>query len=127
MRLVAFIILVAGHSQAALAQNDPSAGQVQFSPNTSQSQDRDPSQARNQSISQEIREELAKLGFNDVKLMPDSVIVTAKKEGRNVVLWLQPHILTELTMDMPNDEDEITGGTNNPGPSNPTLPKQERR
>jgi len=106
IRVLVSIFLAAGLSQAASAQNAPNADQVpsgaQSSRNTFQSQGQNASQS--QDISQFVRDELAKLGYSDVKLMPDSVIVTAKKEGRNVVMWLQPHTLTELTIEAPDDD-----------------------
>jgi len=132
-RLIAALILASSVSQAALAQIDPDANQpppslgAESSPHGSHSQeqsaarspDRDAPQSKDQSLPEELRQQLSSYGFSDVKVKPDSYIVTAKKDGQTLVLWLTPDTATVLAEES-SEEDTVGSGANSPNPKNPT-------
>lgn len=124
-RLLASTILVAGLTQAALAQNGSNANQststpsTQSSPNGSPSQNQNGSQAQEQNISQEVRAQLTKDGYTDVKVVPGSLVVNAKnKQGQNVMMWLTPHSATVLTEAQTNSAKTTGSGANSSQPNN---------
>src|SRR5262249_22603514 len=95
---------------------------AQSSPNTSLSQDQS-AQPQAQGIPQELRDQLTGYGFSDVKVMPESFIVTAKKDGRQVVMWLTPHSARVLAAE-PLENETTGSGANSPNPKDPTSSEQ---
>lgn len=115
-RLFASAFLVAGLSQAALAQNT-----IQTQQNRPSTQQNQPSTQRGQpststentqapqSIPQSIRQRLTSAGFTDVNIVPSSFFITAKdKNGRPVMMRITPNSMSFLT-EVPAADSSTTG------------------
>ncbi len=63
----------------------------------------------NQSIPQELKSQLKEQGFTDVQIIPGSFLIAAKnKDGDPVRMVVDPHSVTMLTLDRP-DQSSTTG------------------
>lgn len=99
-RLFASALLVAGMSQAALAQTTTQQNQPSTSAENSQAP---------QSLPQSLRQRLTSAGFSDVKIVPSSFVITAKdKNGHPVMMRITPNSMTFLT-EIPADTSSTTG------------------
>ena len=91
----------------------PALAAVAFaaSPAGAQSKDEDPSV----SVPQKLREKLTADGYQDVKIVPGSYIVSAKdKDGHRVMMMIGPTSMTMMkvpdtpsTAQVPSNKDEI--------------------
>jgi hypothetical protein len=88
VRLFASALLVAGLSQAALAQT-----------NTRQNRDMTSAEKTQASgVPQSLREKLTSAGFSDVNIVPRSLVITARdKGGRPVLMRITPNSMSFLT------------------------------
>jgi hypothetical protein len=115
IRMFASALLVAGLTQAALAQ---SGNQQNQSTNPAQSsQDQSTNSAQNtqaaQALPQELSQRLTSAGFSDVKVVPSSFVVSAKdKDGRPVLMRITPTSMTVLT-EVPVSSSTTGSGNNN--------------
>jgi hypothetical protein len=88
-RLFASALLVAGLSQAALAQGSVQQNQ----PSTSAENTQAP-----ENLPLELRQKLTSAGFSDVKVVPSSFVVSAKdRNGHPVMMHITPHSMTLMT------------------------------
>ena len=89
-----------------------SQGQAANEPAQMNGQGQDHSQD-NQSIRQQVKNNLEQAGFSDIKIMPQSFLVRAKdKDGNPVMMVINPNSVTAFT--------EYKGQPNNPTGNNPT-------
>ena len=101
VRKIAFGLLLASASTAALAQN--AAAPANNPPPAAPAA----SSAASPSLSAEIASDLKKAGYTDVKVMPGSYIAQGKdKNGDAVTLFVGPGSITEVVM-----SDAATSGT----------------
>jgi methionine-rich copper-binding protein CopC len=88
-RLFASALLVAGLSQAVLAQGSIQQNQPSGSTENTQAPE---------NLPVELRQNLTSAGFTDVKVVPSSFVVSAKdKNGHPVVMHITPHSMTLMT------------------------------
>jgi hypothetical protein len=68
------------------------------------------------SLRDQVRDDMTKAGFTDVKVMPESFLVRAKDpKGNPVMMVINPDSFTEVTTISPNANG--AGGANNNAPS----------
>ena len=68
----------------------------------------------NGSIAQQIRTNLEKAGFKNIKLMPSSFLVRATDQDNNpVMMVINPDSITEVTATQTNGTNTPSGGTTN--------------
>lgn len=89
MRSLAFAMIVPLMATAALAQTPASkapSGQAATAP------------VHQQTLQQQVRENLQQDGFTDIKMMPSSFLVRAKdKQGNAVMMVINPDAVTAMT------------------------------
>ncbi len=104
-RLFASALLVAGLSQAALAQTSTQQNQPSSSAENTQAP---------QNLPQSLRQRLTSAGFTDVRIVPSSFVITARdKDGRPVMMRITPNSMSFLT-EIPASSSSTTGaGSNN--------------
>jgi len=130
--LIAAFIAGLTTSQIAWAQNEPNANQpspdLQPPPTSSQPQTqnnpRSQGATQNQSVPEVLLQQLRSYGFSDVKVKPDSYIVTGKKDGQTLVLWLTPDTATVLAEETSDEDSTVGRGANSPNPNDPTSAEQ---
>ena len=105
---------------AASAQTAGSAGPAAKSPtspntsatapnssNTAAAQPNSTSVGANEPLRQQVRENLAKAGFTDIKIMPTSFLVRAKDQSGNpVMMVMNPDSFTEVTAISPSSANQ---------------------
>jgi hypothetical protein len=94
-RLFASALLVAGLSQAALAQTNTRQNQT----NTSQNQDQTSAEnTQAPRVPELLRERLSSAGFSDINVVPRSLVIAAKDQaGRPVLMRITPNSMFFLT------------------------------
>jgi hypothetical protein len=102
VRLFASALLAAGLSQAALAQTNTQQNQTNAQQNqTNAQQNQDLTSAENTQaprVPQLLRERLTSAGFNDVNVVPRSLVITARdRDGRPVLMRITPNSMFFLT------------------------------
>jgi hypothetical protein len=112
------LLLSCGFAGAAAAATDAVPGAIggQNAAPTVQTQSR---------LSQRLRDDLAKAGFTDITIMPQSFLVRAKdSQGNPIMMVINPDSLGEVTehTDAPLSG-AIKGEPNSPIPSPPPKPK----
>src|SRR5437763_12772133 len=84
------ILLASGLAVSAQTSSSaPTAGRSATSPNTpAASSAQDQSSAANEPLRQQVRDNLAKAGFTDIKIMPTSFMIRAKDQSGNPVMMV---------------------------------------
>jgi uncharacterized protein YdeI (BOF family) len=100
------ILLASGMAVSAQTSNSaPATGRSATSPNApaaSSVQDQKNS-AANEPLRQQVRDNLAKAGFTDIRIMPTSFMVRAKDQSGNpVMMVINPDSFTEVTAISPS-------------------------
>jgi hypothetical protein len=110
----AFALLLATTAGPALAATTTNA----VPPPTSSSTKMDSPEATN--MRQQIQNDLAKAGFSDIRIMPESFMVRAKdSHGNPVMMIINPDSLTEVTtMAPPKNSAANNSAATNASPSN---------
>ena len=99
-RLFASALLVAGLTQAALAQGSVQQNQSSTSAENTQAPE---------NLPLELRQKLTSAGFSDVKVVPSSFVVSAKdRNGHPVMMHITPHSMTLMT-EVPVSNPSTTG------------------
>jgi methionine-rich copper-binding protein CopC len=107
IRLFASALLIAGLSQAALAQGSAQQNQPSSSATNTQAPE---------NLPVELRQKLTSAGFSDVKVVPSSFVVSAKDpQGRPVMMHLTPHSMTVMT-EVPVGNTTSGTGSDSPAP-----------
>jgi hypothetical protein len=111
------ILLASGMAiSAQTSSSAPIAGRSATSPNTaagSSAQDQKNS-AANEPLRQQVRDNLAKAGFTDIRIMPTSFMVRAKDQSGNpVMMVINPDSFTEVTAISPNNNNDNNKPPNN--------------
>jgi Protein of unknown function (DUF1236) len=102
----------------AMAQNAGSQGQ---SPTAEPGQSAQP----NANLQQEVRENLAKAGFTDIQVMPESFLVRAKDQtGNPIMMVINPDSFTAVTQ-LSNDQ-SATGFINHANRVNLTSTQRQK-
>lgn len=132
MRTIAFAIGIAlacaGTALAQAPTNQPSPNPGPSAPRGNQTQN---NQAQNnQPLRQQVQNNLAKAGYTDIKIMPESFLVRAKDRGGNpVMMIINPDSVTAITEVNPGGTGHTTtgsaprSGNGNAGPSGSTSPQ----
>jgi len=97
----------------------PTAGFAATPPQTPSTIDQAPSTTGQnaRSVPQELRQKLTEQGFTDVKIVPDSFLVSAKdKQGYPVTMLIGPNSLTVFTMVQAKPKGEGSQSRNNAQP-----------
>ena len=114
-RMLILILVPLGWAMPASAQNSPPDQAAQQAPACQA-----PS---GQSIGQNIRSDLARAGFRDIQMMPDSFVVRAKDPtGVSVMMVLSPNSITVVTEATPDE----TSGLPADAPPNADTPAPDR-
>jgi hypothetical protein len=111
------ILLASGMAiSAQTSSSAPTAGRSATAPNTaagSSAQDQKNS-AANEPLRQQVRDNLAKAGFTDIRIMPTSFMVRAKDQSGNpVMMVINPDSFTEVTAISPNNNNDNNKPPNN--------------
>jgi hypothetical protein len=105
-RLFASALLVAGLSQAALAQSTSQPSELSGAATNAQGAE---------ALPQAIQQQLTSSGFSDVRVVPRSFVVFAKdRNGRPVMMHLTPNSMMIMT------EVPVSGSTTGAGGGNST-------
>jgi type IV pilus biogenesis protein CpaD/CtpE len=113
----AILILTAIGASAQTPNTAGSTGRSAASPNGS-AQDQANS-AASEPLRQQVRDNLAKAGFTDIRIMPTSFMVRAKDQSGNpVMMVINPDSFTEVTA-MPANTNQSGAQTNNSGATAP--------
>lgn len=60
-------------------------------------------------LRQQVQNDLAKAGYTDIRVMPESFLVRAKDpKGNAVMMLINPDSLTEVTTASPNNKEPVT-------------------
>ena len=103
--LAAPTLALAANESAKMTGQDQSQNQTQSEPS--------PGQSANQSIPQQVKNNLEQAGFSDIKIMPQSFLVRAKdKNGDPVMMVINPDSVVAVT--------EYNGANGNPAGNNTT-------
>ena len=114
-RMLILILVPLGWALPASAQNSPPDRAAQQAPACQA-----PS---GQSIGQNIRSDLARAGYRDIQMVPDSFVVRAKDPtGVSVMMVLSPNSITVVTEATPAE----TGGLPTHAPPNADSPAPDR-
>jgi hypothetical protein len=114
-RMLILILVPLGWALPASAQNSPPDQAAQQAPACQA-----PS---GQSIGQNIRSDLARAGYRDIQMVPDSFVVRAKDPtGVSVMMVLSPNSITVVTEVTPAE----TGGLPADAPPNADTPAPDR-
>ena len=125
-RMLILILVPLGWAMPASAQNSPPDQAAQQAPACQA-----PS---GQSIGQNIRSDLARAGFRDIQMMPDSFVVRAKDPIRTLVigfslLVLSPNSITAVTEATPAETSglpaDLPPNADTPAPDRCVLPNAE--
>jgi hypothetical protein len=128
MRTIAFAIGIAlACATTAFAQGPTN----QSSPNPSAAAQPPGHQAQNnQPIRQQVQDDLARAGYTDIKIMPESFLVRAKdRSGNPVMMIMNPDSVTAITEVNPRSSEHTTtgsaprSGNSNGGPSGSKSPQ----
>ena len=116
VRTLLVVLLGCGFGGSALAAMD--------SANSPSAQNAAPSAQTPGHLSQKLRDDVAKAGFTDIKIMPSSFLVRAKdSQGNPVMMVVNPDSVTEVTeQGEPTVSGAIKGQANSQIPS--PSPKQ---
>ena len=96
--IVAAAIVLASAVSASAQTNSPApnTGRSTAAPSSSAAQDQ--ANAPNEPLRQQVRDNLAKAGFTDIRVMPTSFMVRAKDQSGNpVMMVINPDSFTEVT------------------------------
>jgi hypothetical protein len=109
---------------AAIAFASASAAFAQGSPNqpvpNPSPRDQGTQTQSQQSIRQQVQNNLTQAGYTDIKIMPESFLVRAKdKNGNPVMMVINPDSITSLTEVNPRGANSTTTGSA-PASGNPT-------
>jgi hypothetical protein len=103
--LTAFLAIAS--ASAVFAQGSPN----QSTPNPS-TKDQGTQTQSDQSIGQQVRDNLAQAGYTDIKIMPESFLVRAKdKSGNPVMMVINPDSITAITEVNPRGANSETTGS----------------
>ena len=109
----AILLASAITASAQTGSSTPNTGRSATAPNSSTGsggQDQTNS-AANEPLRQQVRDNLAKAGFTDIRIMPTSFMVRAKDQSGNpVMMVINPDSFTEVTA-MPSNSSQ--GGAQN--------------
>ncbi|WP_439393416.1 hypothetical protein ACRQ5Q_29355 [Bradyrhizobium sp. PMVTL-01] len=105
-KVLTALLLTATLSSPALAQSGTSSANNSQSTTTSQS----PSNSGQTAAAQQIRDDLQKAGFTDIKVVAESFVVQAKtKDGNPMVMTIGPHGMS--VFEAMNTSTSGSGGT----------------
>jgi hypothetical protein len=121
-RMLILILVPLGWAMPASAQNSPPDQAAQQAPACQA-----PS---GQSIGQNIRSVLARAGYRDIQMVPDSFVVRAKDPtGVSVMMVLSPNSITVVTEATPAETSGLPAGAppnaDTPAPDRCVLPNAE--
>jgi hypothetical protein len=128
MRTIAFAIGIALACATTAFAQGPSPNSGPAAPPGNQAQNK---QAQdNQPIRQQVQNNLAKAGYTDIKIMPESFLVRAKdRTGNPVMMIINPDSVTAITEVNPGGSERTTtgsaprSGNGNSAPSGSTSPQ----
>lgn len=110
------ILLASGMGALAQTGNSaPNIGHSATAPNSSSSSSaqHQTSPATNESLRQQVRDNLAKAGFTDIRILPTSFMVRAKDQSGNpVMMVINPDSFAEVTAIRP-DSNQSSAETKN--------------
>ncbi|MBV9392888.1 MAG: hypothetical protein JOZ84_00605 [Methylobacteriaceae bacterium] len=110
------ILLASGMAVSAQTSSSaPTAGRSATSPNTpAGSSAQDQNSEANEPLRQQVRDNLTKAGFTDIRIMPTSFMIRAKDQSGNpVMMVINPDSFTEVTAVSPNNNNNDKNGAPN--------------
>ena len=121
-RMLVLILVPLGWAMPASAQNSPPDQAAQQAPACQASS--------GQSIGQNIRSDLARAGYRDIQMVPDTFVVRAKDPtGVSVMMVLSPNSITVVTEAVPAETSDLPAdappNADAPAPDRCVLPNAE--
>jgi hypothetical protein len=121
-RMLVLILVPLGWAMPASAQNSPPDQAAQQAPACQASS--------GQSIGQNIRSDLARAGYRDIQMVPDTFVVRAKDPtGVSVMMVLSPNSMTVVTEAVPAETSDLPAdappNADTPAPDRCVLPNAE--
>ena len=112
----AILLATAMAASAQTGSSTVNTGRSATAPNSASppSAQNQPNAAANEPLRQQVRDNLAKAGFTDIRIMPTSFMVRAKDQSGNpVMMVINPDSFTEVTAVSGNNNQNSAQGNNN--------------
>ena len=112
----AILLATAMTASAQTGSSTANTGRSATAPNSASppSAQNQPNAAANEPLRQQVRDNLAKAGFTDIRIMPTSFMVRAKDQSGNpVMMVINPDSFTEVTAVSGNNNQSSTQSNNN--------------
>jgi parvulin-like peptidyl-prolyl isomerase len=106
MRILAIPLLLAALAQPAWAQQQPTVADPTAVPNAERS-----FESERLMKLQDIQKKLEQAGFKDVEIIPEAVLVRAKKDDKSVMMIIDAETMTAIQLTGPSPSETTGSGS----------------